>query len=186
MFYTYDTFFYFESRNYILSSLPIPLDTCTCPEVIYTNFAASAPYVHRDPDGTMKGLIIDVLQNMTAQACGKCNRTQQTTLNIVSNGKNYWAEKRSLKDMKKDIDDNVHASFPIFGSSHMMTYNGYEFVPLFPHPGVIYYIIKDTLATQVSEMIMNILNTWPIFLLNILLIFISGVIIWVLVSLLKH
>ena len=152
---------------------------------MYTNFAASAPYMYRDSHGTMKGLIIDVLQNMTVHACGKCNRTRQTILNVVSNGKNYWAEKRSLKDMKKDIDESVHASFPIFGSSHMMSYNGYEFVPLFPHPGVIYYIVKDSLATQVLAMIKNILNTWPIFLFNILLILISGVIIWALVSFAK-
>ena len=119
---------------------------------------------------------------MTSHACGKCNRVRQTTINVQSNGKNYWAEKRSLKEMKMDIDDGVHISFPLFASSEVISYNGHQFVPLFSHPGVIYYIIKDTLATQVKQMTKNILNTWPILILNLLLVFLSGIIIWALVS----
>ena len=130
----------------------------------------------------MRGLIVDVLQNMTSHACSICNRVRQTSINFANNGKNYWAEKRSMKEMKKDIDNNVHASFPIFGNSEVTSYYGYEFVPLFRHPGVIYYIIKDSLKAQVLEMTNNILNTWPIFLLNLLLIILSGIAIWALVS----
>ena len=157
-------------------------DTCACPEIIYTNFAASAPYMYRDQNGNMNGLIIDVLQNMTSYACGNCKRAEGTRLSVLSNGKNQWAEKRSLNDMKKDIDDNVHTSFPIFGSSERVSYNGYAFVPLFSHPGVIFYIIKDPLRTQVIGMIKNVFNTWPIILINLLMIVISGFIIWALVS----
>ena len=130
----------------------------------------------------MKGLIVDILQNMTSFACGICKRARQTSINFANNGKNYWAEKRSLKEMKKDIDNSVHASFPIFGNREVTSYNGNEFVPLFRHPGVIYYIIKDPLKAQVLAMIKNILNTWPIFLLNLLLIILSGIAIWALVS----
>ena len=105
-----------------------------------------------------------------------------SALSFKSNGKNSWAEKRSIKEMKMDIDDYVQMSFPIFGNTELDLYNGYAFVPLFSHPGVIYFIIKDTLAEQIRGMILNVLNTWPIFLINTLLIILSGFCIWSCVS----
>ncbi|XP_065061575.1 uncharacterized protein LOC135688582 isoform X2 [Rhopilema esculentum] len=154
-------------------------DTCPCPEVIYTNFAASSPYMFRDKNGEIKGLIASILKNMTSSVCGTCKRAPMSVLSFKSNGKNGWAEKRSIKEMKMDIDDYVHMSFPIFGNSELDLYNGYAFVPLFSHPGVIYFIIKDTLAEQIRGMILNVLNTWPIFLINMLLIILSGFCIWI-------
>ena len=84
--------------------------------------------------------------------------------------------------MKTDMDDFVHISFPIFGNSEMMAYNGFQFVPLFNHPGVIYYIVKDTLKTKVIGMIRNVLDTWPMLVINALLILLSGYIVWALVG----
>ncbi len=170
--------------NQRILTLQLFSETCSCPPIIYTNYAASKPYIYKDNDGKMKGLFADMLQNLTSYACGGC-KTRTSVLDFVTNGKNGWAEKKSLTEMKKDIDDYVHLSFPIFGSTVLETYNGYAFVSVFPHPGVVYYIIKDTLAKQVSGMISSVLNTWPIFLINVLLITMSGFCIWALVSLSK-
>ena len=83
--------------------------------------------------------------------------------------------------MKRDIDNYIGISFPAFGSTEMTEYYGFGFAPVFSHPGVIYYIIKDSLSDQVLKMLGNVVNTWPIFLINILFITISGYIIWALV-----
>eukprot|EP00794_Sanderia_malayensis_P015286 gene15286-16863_t len=156
-------------------------ETCSCPPIIYTNYAASAPYIYRDKAGNMKGLFADMLQNLTSYACGDC-KSRTSVLDFVSNGKNGWAEKKSLTEMKKDIDEYVHLSFPIFGSTVLDTYNGYAFVPVFPHPGVVYFIIKDPLSAHVGKIVLSVLNTWPMFLINILFVTISGFFIWALDS----
>ncbi len=122
-----------------------------------------------------------MLAKITSYTCRGC-KNQKSTLDFVSNGKNGWAEKKSIREMKKDIDDYVQLSFPVFGSSELDFYNGYAFVPVFPHPGMVYFIIKDTLAKTVGGMIITVLKTWPIFLINVLFITLSGFFIWALVS----
>lgn len=158
------------------------LETCTCPSVLYTNFAASAPYMYREKSGAMKGFFVGMLENATSYACGNCKRKAQSVLDFDYNGKNGWAEKNSLDEMKKDIDDHVHISFPVFGSTVLDTYYGYPFVAAIDHPGVIYFIIKDTLRKQIKVLVVNVYKTWPIFVINMLFITLSGFIIWSLVS----
>ena len=167
--------------KFLLFSLSL-LETCSCPIVIYTNFAASAPYMYREKSGAMKGLFVAMLENATSYACGSCKRRPPSVLDFKHNGKNGWAEKSSLDKMKKDIDDYVHVSFPVFGSTVLDTYYGYPFVAAVTHPGVIYFIIKDTLRKQIKVLVKNVLDTWPIFLINVLFIMLSGFIIWSIVS----
>lgn len=130
----------------------------------------------------MQGLLVEILNNATVFTCGYCQRPKQTTIDFTKNGKNGWAEKRSLNEMKKDIDDYVHVSFPVFGSTELTSYYGYAFVPVFSHPGVVYFIIKDSLMDQANQMLSDVFNTWPIFFINLLFVTISGFIIWGLVS----
>lgn len=103
-------------------------------------------------------------------------------VDFVNNGKNGAAEKISLNAMKNDIDGYIGVSFPAFGSTELETYYGYQFVPVFSHPGVVFYIIKDAMADQLQKMMDNVIRTWPIFLVNILFIILSGYFIWALVS----
>ena len=130
----------------------------------------------------MQGLFVKMLNNVTDFTCGNCQRPKKTAINFIKNGKNGWAEKKSLNEMKKDIDDYVHVSFPVFGGTELTSYYGYAFVPVFSHPGVVYFIIKDSVTDQVNRMISDVFSTWPIFLINLLFVTISGYIIWSLVS----
>ena len=167
----------------MLFKLQFFLETCACPPIIYTNYAASAPYIYKDSLGNRKGLLVDILENATRYTCDACKRST-TIIDYVNNGKNGQAEKRSLNEVKKDIDNFVQISFPAFGSTELTTYYGFPFTPVFSHPGVVYYIIKDSMNDIVVKMMGNIFRTWPIFLINVLLVILSGYIIWALVS--KH
>ena len=84
--------------------------------------------------------------------------------------------------MKKDIDNYVDISFPVFGSNELTTYYGFSFVPVFSHPGVVYFIIKDSIQDQIANMMRGVLETWPIFAVNVVLLTLAGYIIWALVS----
>ena len=149
---------------------------------MYTNFAASAPYIYRDSKGNINGLFASILSNLTQYTCGTCKRSPESQLDYKNNGKNGWAEKQSLREMKKDIDNYVDISFPVFGSNELTTYYGFSFVPVFSHPGVVYFIIKDSIQDQIANMMRGVLETWPIFAVNVVLLTLAGYIIWALVS----
>ena len=158
------------------------IETCACPPIIHTNFAASAPYIYRDSSGKRQGLLVDILENATRHTCSSCKNPTATVIDYVNNGKNGWAEKSSLNEVKKDIDNFVEISFPAFGSTELTSYYGFPFTPVFAHPGVVYYIIKESMNDLAIKMMSNVFGTWPIFLINILMVILSGYIVWALVS----
>ena len=80
--------------------------TCTCPDVIYTNYAQTKPYIYRDAKGNMQGLFKTLLQNITSNVCGLCNG-KSSRINYVSDGKNGWAEKQSIAQVARGWLFNV-------------------------------------------------------------------------------
>ena len=57
----------------------------------------------------------------------------------------------------------------------------YPFISLIQHPGVV-LIGRDKIWNEIiNEMVMAILNVWPLVLLNVLIIVVAGFIVWLLV-----
>ena len=70
-------------------------ETCSCPDVIYTNYAALKPYIYRDTQGNMVGIFENLLKNITSAICGLCNG-RSGRIDFINDGKNGWAEKKSI------------------------------------------------------------------------------------------
>ena len=143
------------------------------------------PYIHRDNLGNVQGLLPDIITNMSDSACGVCERSTNnglTRIDYSNNGKNGWAEKSTIMDIQRDIDSYVQASFPLLGRQELTHYLGFAFVPVIKHPGVVFFIIKESLDEQVSAMMKSLFSVWPIIFINGLLIVMTGIIIWSLVS----
>ena len=171
--------------NTILGFFVIFIETCACPPTIHTNYASMLPYIHRDKSGNIKGLLPYIITNMSDFACGGCKRSTNnclTVINYSNNGKNGWAEKSTIMDVKRDIDSYVQVSFPLLGRQELTHYLGFAFVPVIKHPGVVFFIIKESLDEQVSAMMKSIFSVWPIIFINGLLIVMTGIIVWSLVS----
>ena len=169
----------------IYFSLFLLTETCGCPATLYTNYAPSKPYIFRDKFGNINGLLPYIVNNLTSFACGICKRTTNAGLSALDfnkNGKNGWAEKRSISDVQRDIDSYVYVSFPILGQQELTYFLGNAFVPVIKHPGVVFFIIKESLDQQVASMIKSVLDIWPIVVINVLMIAVAGIIIWSLVS----
>ena len=75
------------------------------------------------------------------------NCNLQATIDFVTNGRNGWAQKQSIKEMKHDLAD-THVSFPVSGGTYSTTYQGYVFVHVVPHPGVVHFTIKSNWTNQ--------------------------------------
>lgn len=76
----------------------------------------------------------------------------------------------------------VDVSFPIFGGTSGATHQGHVFVPVVQHPGVVHFRIRDTWDEQALDIALKIRETWPLFIIIILLMVIGGFGIWALVS----
>ena len=147
--------------------------------MIYTNFASSPPYVSKNATGHIKGLFADILREVIKSNYSNCE--QQATIDFTTNGRNGWAEKTTIKEMKKDAGES-QISFPIFGGTYSTTYQGYNFVPVIPHPGVVHFTIKNNLTDQAQDIGKKVGETWPVLSFNVLLLIIVGFCIWAVVS----
>ncbi|XP_065060769.1 uncharacterized protein LOC135688019 isoform X3 [Rhopilema esculentum] len=150
-------------------------ETCSCPEVIYTNYAALKPYIYRDTQGNMVGIFENLLKNITSAICGLCNG-RSSRIDFINDGKNGWAEKQSIAQVAKAIDDYVHLSFAIAGREEMPTFLGKPYSSLIDHPGMVLYTPRPTMSEQVEAMLTSIFQLWPIFILNAVFIIFAGVI----------
>ena len=128
-----------------------------------------------------------LLQNLTTFSCGKCSGRdirERSEIDYVNDGNHGWANKRSFKEVKEHIEEDLHAvTFPIHGRMELTTYlNSYAFVPVVKHPGVVFFIVKESIKQQVQAMLQSVGAVWPILIVNLVLIMLSGLIIWGLVG----
>ena len=116
-------------------------------------------------------------------ACGSCpDLHNETVVDFVSNGKFGFSSKQNMDRVVEDIDNFTELSFPMTTNPVEEDAVNAKFVPVIKYPGAV-FITKDTdLDSRVIQMILDILNVWPIFIINILFMILTGGIIWVLVS----
>ena len=64
----------------------------------------------------------------------------------------------------------------------MRSLQGFPYVSIIDHPGMILFTAKPTVSEQVSQMLESVFKLWPIFVVNTVFIVIAGIIFWSLVS----
>ena len=101
----------------IIKRMYLLAETCAFPQVIYTNFVSCAPYVYKNALGHIKGLFAANLQNVVKSNYSNCK--QQAAIDFVTNGRNGWAEKKTINEIKKTLENLTSASQSSGGGVHI-------------------------------------------------------------------
>ncbi|KAJ7353828.1 hypothetical protein OS493_032102 [Desmophyllum pertusum] len=159
-------------------------ETCRCPKILYTNYWSSPPYLKvNEKDKKLEGVLSGIVAEMVHVACGICPAHGDTIIKIDTNGKGKPSAKKSVLEVLGDIDNVPQISFPIYGNKYITRYLGaYAYINLVESPGVAFIAAKRTPGTGAMNMIGAVWGCVPMIMLSICMAYVSGVIIWILVS----
>ena len=116
-------------------------------------------------------------------ACGICPAHGDTIIEISTNGKNGLSTKEDVLEVLKDIDDVPEISFPIYGNKYITKYLGdYAYINIVESPGVAFLAASRPPGGKAMNMIIAVLQTVPLIVLSACMAFMSGFIVWFLVS----
>lgn len=159
-------------------------ESCRCPEILYTNYWSHSPYlIVNEEDNTLEGVLGEIVVEMVHFACGICPAHGDTFIETISNGKKMPSAKKSVLEVLSDIDDIPQISFPIYGNRYIEKYRGeYAYINLVESPGVAFIAAKRPSGKAAANMINALFDCLPLMVLSACMAFISGFIIWILVS----
>ena len=168
---------------------------------MYTNWWQLPPYTIKtandgtnrniggvsDPSYVPMGLFPTFLRDMAIWACQNCNGPRGHGLSVVhfdieSNGQ------QSLKDSKydcmKNVNEFVDFTFPVQGDTFKYKFiSDGIYLEFINHPSSAFIVLKKLKIVSKSEAVKtSIFTLWPIFLINLELAMVSGLIYWFLVS----
>ncbi|KAK3732804.1 hypothetical protein QZH41_017706, partial [Actinostola sp. cb2023] len=162
--------------------------TCRCFEVLTTNWREMPPYVTYNktaPNTKPKGMFPHIVERAIVDCCRYCRSHGLTKLNFYQDGYNKPSNKSKDIDVKSNIDDETDIHFPIFGyqdQTHYSKYYGY--IPIVPTSGVAFIVNKKQSKASPNNVAQAVFNCWPLLMLNVIIAFLVGCIIWALDS--KH
>lgn len=135
-------------------------------------------------DNRMEGIFSKIVTDMIFTACGLCpGHGSSTIIEITTNGKGDSSGKKSISEVLDDIDDIPQISFPIYGNKYITRYLGaYAYINLVDSPGVAFIAAKSLPGSAAKNMINAVVECIPMIILSACMAYISGFIIWVLVS----
>ena len=162
-------------------------ETCRCPKVFYTNYWSTSPYLKVNGKGkTLEGIFSGIVTDMIHTACGICpghGGTGHTKIDIISNGKEKWSAKKSVLEVLNDIDEIPQISFPIYGNKYITRYMAdYAYINLVESPGVAFIATRRPPGSAAMNMMNAVMDCVPMIVLSACMAYISGFIIWALVS----
>ena len=131
-------------------------------------------------ENRMEGIFSKIVADMIFAACGLCpGHSSSTIIEIATNGKGNSSGQKSISEVLDDIDDVPQISFPIYGNKYITRYLGaYAYINLVDSPGVA----KSLPGSAAKNMINAVVECIPMIILSACMAYISGFIIWVLVS----
>ena len=162
-------------------------ESCRCPKVFYTNYWSTPPYLKvNEEDNKLEGIFSEIATDMIHTACGICpghGGTGHTKIDIVSNGKQKSSAKRNILEVLEDIGDIPQISFPIYGNKHITRYIAYyAYINLVESPGVAFIATSRPPGSAAMNMINAVIDCVPMIVLSACMAYISGFVIWTLVS----
>ena len=124
------------------------------------------------------------MTDMVHAACGMCpGHGDFTVIKIDTNGKGKSSAKKSVLEVLNDIDDVPQFSFPIYGNKYITRYMGsYAYINIVESPGVAFLAARPPPGSAAMNMISAVLDCIPMIVLSACMAYISGFVIWVLVS----
>lgn len=120
---------------------------------------------------------------MVHDACGYCPAHGDTAIDTATNGKGERAAKRGILQVLDDMDDVPQITFPIYGNRYVTKFMGDNpYINLLESPGIAFIATARPPGKAALNMVMAVLGTAPLMVLSACFAFISGFIIWLLVS----
>lgn len=133
------------------------------------------------------GIFPPILQLIVRSCCGECRQYGYTSIDFRSSGLNAPAIKRTEKQVKEAIDDMTELSFPIYGRMGQTDYsNEYGFAPLVQSAGVAFIVAGDEPGAAAKMVVKAVFDLWPLIITVFVSAFFSGIIMWLLVSMLVN
>jgi hypothetical protein len=143
------------------------------------------PYVNVMKNGSsLAGIMPSIVQEMVVSCCQFCKSHGKSYLDLELNGYNNSAQEKLLGTVKTNIDGETDIVFPIPGYEIQESYKtAYGFVGVVGTPGVAFVLsITSTEGVMVRRMISSIWGNWSLLIFSLLFAFITGCLIWLLVS----
>jgi len=120
---------------------------------------------------------------MVHAACGICPAHGDTIIEIAENGKGERSAKKNVLEVLNDIDEVPEISFPIYGNKYITKYMGdYAYINLVESPGVAFIAAARPPGSAAMNMISAVLDTVPLMVMSACMAFLSGFVVWLLVS----
>lgn len=158
-------------------------ESCRCPPVLYTNYWSTTPYLKVDKNNKMEGLFSGIVTKMIHMACGFCPAYGDTKIDTTTNGKGSRAAKRGILEVLDDFDDIPQITFPIYGNPYITKYMGDNaYINLVQSPGIAFIATARPPGQAAMNMINAVMDTIPLMVMSSCFTFISGFIVWLLVS----
>lgn len=166
-----------------MSHIFLSPESCRCPPILYTNYWSTTPYLKVNKHNKMEGVFSGIVTKMIHTACGFCPAYGDTKIDITTNGKGRPAAKNGILEVLADIDDVPQITFPIYGNPYVTKYMGDKvYINLVQSPGIAFIATARLPGQAARNMITSVLETVPLIVLSACFAFISGFIVWVLVS----
>ena len=154
-------------------------ETCACPSVMTSTYQVLSPYVTRESDGKLGGILPRLVERMTSSCCTTCSRT---VVNFDHDGQGNLSVKATYPDLVKSIDQATTFAFPIMGYPDTDKYNShFGFIPAVETPGMVVLVKKQSADNLALTVLKSVLGIWPMLLINVLLAVLAGIVMWMLV-----
>lgn len=140
-----------------------------------------------DGNNNVTGIFPPVLQLIVRSCCGECLQHGYTSIDFRSSGRNTSAIKSTEKQVREAIDDMTELSFPVYGRMEQTDYsNEFGFAPLVQSAGVAFIVAGDEPGAAAKMVVKAVFDLWPLIVTVFISAFFSGIIMWLLVSLLVY
>ena len=145
-----------------------------------STFQVLPPYVLRKPDGSVGGIIPELIQRMTSSCCTTCSGS---VVSFEQDGLGQISEKETYPDLLNSLHQSTMFAFPIVGYAGSKKYSSYfGFIPAVEAPGMIVMVKRQSTENITMTVLKSIFGLWSIFVVNVLLALIAGIVIWMLVG----
>jgi hypothetical protein len=118
---------------------------------------------------------------MVTSCCGNCyNGHEQTDINFLHDGQGNDAQKPNITQL---LVMDTDLTFPMYGFNGKTTHGVHGYVGLVTSPGVAFITVIDEISTVLFR---STINSWPLIALMLTMVFLAGILTWVLVSIYTH
>ena len=124
----------------------------------------------------LRGIIMDLMTDMMKEDDDECEEVANSLL--INNANETASEFQMIKLMR---ENEVQIAFPIFGPLSNRQYSDFHFLKIGRYPGSE-YITTQNESNAFRTIVDEVLKSWPLLALTLVLAAIAGIIMWALVG----